>query len=257
VTVRRRELLGVPFAMVDYAGAMDVMDELIATRTPGYVCAAAVHVLIEAQRDPLALRALRQATLVVPDGMPLVWAANALGERLSDRVYGPDLMWAYLDRCAHHGHRVFLLGGRDEDPDALAHLEARYAAAFPGLVVAGRSTSPFRPLTAAEEDEQAARIEAAAPDVVGVGLGAPRQEKWMSRMRPRLSAPVLAGVGAAFDFHAGLVPQAPRWMQRRGLEWAYRLGREPQRLWRRYARTNPEFVARFAVQWARSRARAR
>ena len=144
---------------------------------------------------------------------------------------------------------------RQCDPEALALLQARLRERFPGLIIAGGYSPPFRELTAAEEDSAIAAIDASGAKVVWVGTGQPKQERWMARMRPRLSAPLLVGVGAAFDFHAGLIPQAPAWMQRNGLEWVYRLSREPRRLWRRYARYNPRFVVGFAGQYVRERRR--
>jgi N-acetylglucosaminyldiphosphoundecaprenol N-acetyl-beta-D-mannosaminyltransferase len=147
---------------------------------------------------------------------------------------------------------MFLYGGRT--PAALELLERRLSERFPGLVIAGAWWPPFRELTDREEDEVAAAIDRSGAEVVWVGTGQPKQERWMLRMRPRLQAPLLVGVGAAFDFHAGLVPQAPRWMQRSGLEWAYRLAREPRRLWRRYARYNPRFLVQVGRQLARERA---
>jgi N-acetylglucosaminyldiphosphoundecaprenol N-acetyl-beta-D-mannosaminyltransferase len=165
-------------------------------------------------------------------------------------------MEAACARAARTGRRFYLYGGRSQG--ALAELTRRLRHRHPGLQIAGGHAPPFRPLTPDEEDEVVADIERARPDVVWVGLGVPKQEKWMARMRPRLSAPVLVGVGAAFDFHAGLVPQAPAHMQRLGLEWLFRLIQEPRRLWRRYLHYNPRFVTGFARQYAQHlRARAR
>jgi N-acetylglucosaminyldiphosphoundecaprenol N-acetyl-beta-D-mannosaminyltransferase len=206
-----------------------------------------------ARRDEEMRRAVRGATLVVPDGMPLVWAANMLGERLEGRVYGPELMSRHLARSARRGHRVWLYGGRDAG--ALGALERALRRDHPGLEIAGGWAPPYRPLTDTEERELAARINADRPDVLWVGIGQPKQDKWMARMRDRLEVPVMVGIGAAFDFHAGLVPQAPRWMQDRGLEWLYRLSREPRRLGPRYLRHNPAFVAAFARQLLRERGR--
>ena len=248
-----RSVLGVPLAMTDYEGAMDAMDGLVARRERGYVCAVAVHAVMVAQDDPELRAALLGSTLTVPDGMPLVWAANRLGERLADRVYGPGLMDRYCARCAEKGHRVWLYGGRDEP--ALAQLTDALQRRHPGIEIAGRWSPPFRPQTPEEEDEVARRIDADRPDVVWVGTGVPRQEKWMARMRPRLEAPVLCAVGAAFDFLAGRVPQAPDWMQRRGLEWAFRMAQEPRRLVPRYLYYNPRFalaVARQLVEQSRT-----
>jgi N-acetylglucosaminyldiphosphoundecaprenol N-acetyl-beta-D-mannosaminyltransferase len=249
--VPKRDLLGVPIALVDYARAMDVMDGMIARRERGYLCAVPVHPLMAARHDPELRAALLGASLAVPDGKPLVWALRMLGERLPDRVYGPELTARYCARSARRGHRIWLYGA--ETPEALEELVQILERRYPGIAIAGGWSPPHRPLTEAEEDEVAARINGDRADVVWVGLGAPKQEKWMARMRPRLDAPVLAGVGAAFDFLAGRKRQAPAWMQERGLEWVFRLSQEPRRLLPRYLRYNPAFVAAFARQWARER----
>ncbi len=251
VGVRTREILGVPIAMIDYEGAMDVMDRMIAIRERGYVCAVAVHAVTVAQDDPEMEAALRRSTLTVPDGMPLVWAANMLGEDLPNRVYGPELMRRYNDRCAAQGHRVWLYGGRDQG--SLVQLALNLRRKHPGIRIVGGYSPPFRPLDDEERDWVVHDINRSKADVVWVGTGQPKQEIWMREMRPLLEAPMLIGVGAAFDFHAGLVPQAPSWMQNVGLEWVYRLSKEPRRLWRRYARYNPRFVAGFARQYTQAR----
>ncbi len=252
--VRTRDLLDVPVAMVDYEAAIGVMDKLVDTREKGYVCAAPVHALMEARRDAEMLAALRGSTLVVPDGMPLVWAANLLGEKLADRVYGPELMLRYSDRCAERGHRVWLYGGRDQG--SLVQLALSMRRRHPGIQVVGGYSPPFRALTAEEERATADEINQAQPDVLWVGIGVPKQEKWMAHMRDRLEVPVMCGVGAAFDFHAGRISMAPRWMQDRGLEWIYRTLQEPKRLLPRYLHTNPRFVAAFARQYLAERGRS-
>ena len=246
-------MLGAWLAVSDYEGVLDWMQEMIAAGARGYVTAAAVNLVMTAREDPEAAAALAGATLATPDGMPLVWALKALGHRSATRIYGPDLMAAFCARAARSGTPIYLYGGRDAE--ALALLQARLRERFPGLVIAGAHSPPFRPLSEAEREQDAERIDASGASVVWVGTGQPKQEKWMLEMRSRLQAPLLVGVGAAFDFHAGLVSQAPRWMQRSGLEWVYRLSREPRRLWRRYARYNPRFVAGFAAQYARHLAR--
>lgn len=251
--IARRELLGVPIALVDYERAMDTMDAIVDGGAHGYVCAIAVHALMASRHDPELHAALEQASLVVPDGRPLVWALNALGERLPDRVYGPELMARYCARAVQRAHRVWLYGGAT--PAALDALERTLHERFPGIVIAGRHSPPHRPLRSDEEEEIAARIDGDRADVVFVGLGAPKQEKWMARMRDRLDVPVMVGVGAAFDFHAGRVSMAPVWMQERGLEWIYRTSQEPRRLLGRYLSTNPRFVAAFAHQYLRERRR--
>jgi N-acetylglucosaminyldiphosphoundecaprenol N-acetyl-beta-D-mannosaminyltransferase len=166
-------------------------------------------------------------------------------------VYGPDLMDRFCARAARRGHRIWLYGGATEE--ALDELVGALESRHPGLQIAGRWSPPHRPLTSEEEGDVARRIDADRPDVVWVGLGVPKQELWMARMRPRLQAPVLAGVGAAFDFLAGRKRQAPAWMQARGLEWLFRLSQEPLRLLPRYLRYNPAFVAAFARQYVRER----
>jgi N-acetylglucosaminyldiphosphoundecaprenol N-acetyl-beta-D-mannosaminyltransferase len=244
-------VLGVPIAVADYDATMDWMDAMVRSRGRGYICVAATHTVMVCQEDPEARGAVLGASLVVPDGQPLVWAINALGHSLSDRVYGPDLMLRHCERAAAAGTRIYLYGGRNQG--ALVQLTLNLRRLFGGLRVVGGWSPPHRELTDAELDDVAAEINRSGADVVWVGIGVPKQEKWMAAMRPRLEAPVLVGVGAAFDFHAGLVPQAPAWMQRSGLEWAFRLAQEPRRLWRRYLRYNPRFVTGFARQWLRER----
>jgi N-acetylglucosaminyldiphosphoundecaprenol N-acetyl-beta-D-mannosaminyltransferase len=254
--VPRREILGIPIAMTDYAEAMDVMDGMVARRERGYVCAVAVHAVMVSQHDEEMRRAVTGSTLTVPDGMPLVWAANLLGEDLRNRVYGPELMDRYCARSAERGHRIWLYGGRDQG--SLMQLALNLRRRHPGIEIVGGYSPPFRPLTGEEEDAIVEQINEAQADVVWVGVGVPKQEKWMAHMRSRLEAPVLCGVGAAFDFHAGRISQAPPWMQERGLEWIYRIAQEPRRLLPRYLSYNPQFVAAFARQLVRERlARAR
>jgi N-acetylglucosaminyldiphosphoundecaprenol N-acetyl-beta-D-mannosaminyltransferase len=241
------EVLGVPLALTDYERTIEWMDATIATGQRGYICVAAVHTVMACQEDRELRDAVLGSDLTVPDGQPLVWAMNALGHDLSSRVYGPDLMARYCERAALTGARMFLYGGRNQG--ALVQLALNLRTRYPGLNIVGGYAPPFRALTAEEEDFVLDEINRSQADVVWVGIGVPKQEKWMAAMRGRLRAPVLVGVGAAFDFHAGLVSQAPRWMQSMGLEWAYRLLQEPGRLWRRYLRYNPLFVAGFLRQW--------
>jgi N-acetylglucosaminyldiphosphoundecaprenol N-acetyl-beta-D-mannosaminyltransferase len=252
---RRAEILGIPLAVSDYEQVMDWMDAMVAAGERGYVTAAAVNLVMNAQENPATMEAVMAATLAVPDGMPLVWALRALGHADATRVYGPDLMAGYCARAAHTGMRMYLYGGRgDAERELLAE---RLRERYPGLRIVGGASPPFTPLTLEQDERLLADIDASGAQIVWVGTGQPKQEQWMHRMRPRLRAPLLIGVGAAFDFHAGLVRQAPPWMGRNGLEWAYRLSREPGRLWRRYARYNPRFVIGFARQYSRHRHRSR
>lgn len=245
-------VLGIPLAVTDYDRTLDWIDAAVAAGHRGYLCVAATHTVMAAREDPELRAAVNGADFTVPDGQPLVWALNLLGHRLTDRVYGPDLMDRACARAARTGQRFYLYGGRN--PGALAQLARNLRLRHPGLQIVGGHVPPFRELTAEEERAVAADVRRSGADVVWVGIGVPKQEKWMARMRPRLDAPVLIGVGAAFDFHAGLVPQAPARMQRLGLEWLFRLVQEPRRLWRRYLRYNPRFVTGFARQYLRHRA---
>jgi N-acetylglucosaminyldiphosphoundecaprenol N-acetyl-beta-D-mannosaminyltransferase len=245
------EILGVPLALADYERTMDWIDETVAAGGSATLSAAAVHLVMVAQEDETTRKAVSDVSLVVPDGQPLVWALKALGHEQATRVYGPDLMAKYCERSAGNGTRMYLYGGRNQG--ALVELALKLRRRYPGLQIVGGYSPPFRPLTDEERDWVAHDINRSKADVVWVGTGQPKQEIWMREMRPLLKAPMLIGVGAAFDFHAGLVPQAPTWMQNLGLEWVYRLSKEPRRLWRRYARYNPRFVAGFARQYSASR----
>lgn len=251
--IAQAPLLGLPLALTDYDRVLDWIDAAVAAGAREYICVAAVHTVMEARDDDALAAAVAGSAFTVPDGQPLVWALRALGHDIDERVYGPELMARACARAARTGQRHYLYGGRDQA--ALFQLTQRLRQRHPGLRIVGGYAPPFRDLSERELDAIAADINRARPDVVWVGIGVPKQEKWMAAMRDRIEAPVLVGVGAAFDFHAGIVPQAPGWMQRNGLEWAFRLMQEPRRLWKRYARHNPRFVAGFARQWAAARLR--
>jgi N-acetylglucosaminyldiphosphoundecaprenol N-acetyl-beta-D-mannosaminyltransferase len=240
------DVLGVPLALTDYDGAMDWIDAMVAARQRGYVCVCNVHTVMASAEDPALQSALMGSSVNVPDGQPLVWALNLLGNGLDDRVYGPELMARHCARAASSGQRLYLYGGRNQG--ALVQLALNLRQRYPGVRIVGGYSPPHRPLNPEERQAVIKEINGSRADVVWVGIGVPKQEKWMAEMRQDLDAPVLVGVGAAFDFHAGLVPQAPGWLQVSGLEWAYRLAHEPRRLWRRYTRYNPRFVGAFARQ---------
>ena len=240
------DVLGVPLGLTDYESALDWIDQSVTARQRGYVCVCNVHAVMASAEDPGLRSALLGSSVNVPDGQPLVWALNLLGHALDARVYGPELMARHCARAAQSGQRLYLYGGRNQG--ALVQLALNLRQRYPGVRIVGGYSPPHRPLTPDEHEAVIAEINNSHADVVWVGIGVPKQEKWMAEMRPRLDAPVLAGVGAAFDFHAGLVPQAPNWLQESGLEWAYRLVHEPRRLWRRYLRYNPRFVYAFARQ---------
>ncbi len=245
------DVLGVPLALTDYARTMDWIDATVQEGGKGYVCVAAVHTVMVCQEDAELREAVLNSDLTVPDGQPLVWAMNALGHQLPSRVYGPELMARYCERAAKTGSRIFLYGGSNQG--ALVQLALNLRRRYPGVRIVGGYAPPFRALTDEEEAAVINEINGSGADVVWVGIGVPKQEKWMAAMRDKLDAPVLIGVGAAFDFHAGRVAQAPNWIQAMGMEWAFRLSREPRRLWRRYATYNPLFVWGFVRQWVRRR----
>lgn len=200
---------------------------------------------MECRRNERVRQAVNRAGLAAPDGMPLVWLSKWKSRQPVNRVYGPDFMLALCERSAARGYSHYFYGGVTGVPELLA---ARLQARFPGLRIAGAHSPPFRPLTAAEDADIIAEINRAGPDIIWVGLGTPKQDLWMAAQRAQLRAPVLIGVGAAFDFHTGRLPQAPGWMQHSGLEWLFRLWQEPRRLWYRYLVYNPLFVLSVLAQ---------
>jgi len=244
----RVSILGVGIHAVNPDEAVDRIEEFAANGGGHYVCVSNVHTVMMGLRDAEFRRITNEADLAVPDGMPLAWLARWHGHDQRDRVYGPDLMLACCERSLESGSSHYFYGGEPGVPDLLAEkLQAR----FPGLNVAGCYSPPFRPLTPEEDEEVVAMINDSGADVVWVGLGAPKQERWMAEHVERLKAAVLVGVGAAFPFHTGTVKQAPKWMQQCGLEWLFRLCIEPRRLWRRYLLNNPLFILLTICQLSR------
>jgi N-acetylglucosaminyldiphosphoundecaprenol N-acetyl-beta-D-mannosaminyltransferase len=238
--VPRVDVLGVHVSAIDMAQAVAEVARWIDDGERHYVCVTGVHGVMESQRDPNLAHIHNTSGLTTPDGMPMVWAGHRAGARHMTRVYGPDLMLELCAMAAERGWSSYFYGGRESVAELLAE---RLATRFPGLKVVGTWSPPFRPLTPEEDAEVVERINEARPDLVWVGLSTPKQERWMAAHVGRLNAAALLGVGAAFDIHAGLLPQAPPLLQRSGLEWSYRLLREPKRLWRRYLQSNPRFVA--------------
>lgn len=246
----RVNILGVGISPLTRAKALATIEDWIARDERQYVCVSGIHGVMESQRDG-RLRAIHNAAgMVTPDGMPLVWLSRLKGFDHVERVYGPDLLLDCCTRSVTTGYRHFFYGG---GAGVAERLIERLQARFPGLQVVGGYSPPFRSLSPEEDAEEVRLINAARPDVVWVGLSTPKQERWMWEHRDRLTAPVLVGVGAAFDFHAGLKRQASPWMQRNGLEWLFRLWEEPRRLWRRYLRNNPLFVWHIVLQSLRVR----
>lgn len=239
-----REILGIRVNVTNYRQACELISHWAKNNTSCYVIAANVHVIMTGywQKDYQTI--LKDAKLVTADGMPLVWGLQLLGAKQASRVYGPDLMLA----CCHHAAElsipIYLYGGTES---MLAKLENNLKQKFPQLVVAGSHSPPFHELTVTEETLDVERIVASGAKIVFLGLGCPKQEKWMARQLNKLPA-VMLGVGAAFSFHSKEISQAPRWMMKLGLEWFYRLSKEPQRLWKRYLINNPAFLVLFGFQ---------
>lgn len=240
----RFPVVDVRISALTFDHALALIDGWVARRERHYVNVCTTHTVLECHDSPELAAIVNQAGMATPDGMPLVWLGRLRGHPV-ERVYGPDLLLAVCDRGQARCYRHFFYGGAEGVAETLAD---RLRARFPQLLVAGTYCPPFRPLTATEERDVAARINASSADIVWVGLGTPKQDYWVARFRPLLTAPVLVAVGAAFDFHAGRVRQAPRWMQRTGLEWLFRLTQDPRRLWRRYVLGNPRFVFLIARQ---------
>jgi N-acetylglucosaminyldiphosphoundecaprenol N-acetyl-beta-D-mannosaminyltransferase len=241
----RINVLGVGISAINLQQAIDEIEGWIRSGAQRYVNVCTVQTVMECQRAPALRTIVNRSGLSTPDGMPLVWLSHWHGHQSAGRVYGPDLMLALCDRSAATGHRHFFYGG---SPGVAPLLVQRLTHRFPGLRVTGHHSPPFRPADAPEDPAVLDAINAAQPDIVWVGLGTPKQDYWIARHRAQLNAPVLIAIGAAFDFHAGLLRQAPGWMQRRGMEWLFRLIQEPRRLAFRYLVYNPLFIARTAQQ---------
>jgi exopolysaccharide biosynthesis WecB/TagA/CpsF family protein len=246
----RFPVAGVLVSRTDYAEATATIIRAAEARQPLVVAATSVHGVATAATQPAFRAILNQFELVTPDGQPVRWALNALhGAGLAERVYGPTLMLRVCEAAARAQLSVYCYGGRQ---DVLERLVERLPERVPGLRVAGFRSPPFRPLSVAEREAELADIRASGADIVFVGLGCPKQEVWAHAHRAELGRPLVC-VGAAFDFHAGTLRQAPAWMQARGLEWLFRLLMEPRRLWRRYAKAIPIFVVAVAAQYVGDR----
>jgi N-acetylglucosaminyldiphosphoundecaprenol N-acetyl-beta-D-mannosaminyltransferase len=241
----RIDLLGVQISAINMRQAVSAIETWICDQQPQYVCVTSAAAGMDCHDQPRLKPIFNASGLTTPDGMMVVWWLHWCGQRQVERVYGPDLMLAVCQRSLEVGWRHYFYGGA---PGVAGDLAVALQARFPGLQVAGGYSPPFGPLSVDEDRAISAQIAASQADIVWVGLGAPRQELWMSEHCGRVGAPVLVGVGAAFDFLSGRKRQAPRWVQRGGLEWLFRLLSEPRRLWRRYVLGYPRFVALVAWQ---------
>lgn len=235
---QRLPVLGVPIDALDWPEALARIAGWAARRESRTVYLCNVHSVVTARSEPAFGAAVQGSDLATPDGAPVAWLMRRLARNGQPRINGPDLMWRYCAEAAHRDESIYLYGG---SPQSLQGLQQRLRTAFPGLRIAGAHSPPFRPLTADEDEAVVREIVASGAGTVWVGLGCPKQELWMAAHRDRIPA-VLIGVGAAFDYHAGTLQRAPLWMQAAGLEWLYRLRKEPRRLWRRYLHTNSVFV---------------
>jgi len=247
-----RWILGTRVDAASYEDATRQIVEWAGRAESRYVCAANVHMLMEAYDDASFREAVNRAALVAPDGMPLVWVMRLLGVKNQQRVYGPELTLRVARAASERGIAVGLYGGA---PQTLARLSNNLQQRFPGLKIAHAFSPPFRSLTAEEDAQATDEIIRSGARILFVGLGCPKQERWMAAHQGRLPA-VMLGVGAAFDIHAGEKPQAPAWMRSAGLEWLFRLASEPRRLWRRYVYHNPRFVILVLLQLLRKKNRA-
>lgn len=248
--IKRRRLvnvLGNPIDVLSHDAALNRMAYWARRRESRYVCITNAHSLVTATQEPDFAEVIRRADMATSDGVSVTWMLRWQGAPQQQRLTGPDLMWQYCERAAARGEKLFLYGSSEA---TLERLQTRLREAFPGLVIAGALSPPFRPLTPEEDEAQVRQINESGASTVWVGLGCPKQERWMAAHRGRIHA-VMVGVGAAFDFHAGTVQRAPVWMQDRGLEWLHRVLSEPRRLWRRYLVTNTLFVVKAARQMVR------
>lgn len=249
-SIESTDILGVRISALNMNLAVQTIENWIEKRESHYVCICTVHTIMECQRSEALKQTVNAAGLRTPDGMPLVWLSRRAGHSQVSRVYGPDLMLELCRRSASAGTRHFFYGG---GPGVAELLVDRLTDRFPDLNVAGIHTPGMLESGELEARETIDKINASRADIVWVGLGAPKQDWWVANHRTLLDAPVLIAVGAAFDFHSGKIAQAPGWMQRNGLEWLFRLSRDPRRLWRRYVLDNSRFVIRLVLAAGRSR----
>jgi len=247
-TTARINVLGVGISAISLDMAVAGVRRALEKKEKGYICVTGVHGVSEAQSDPELRQILNRAFLCTPDGMPLVWMGWLHGQKHMTRVYGPDLMLAVMALSEQMGWRHFFYGGA---AGTARKLREKLLERFPKLQVAGTYEPPFRPLNEQEQAALQEMIRQTRPDAIWVGLSTPKQERFMAASLPKLDATLMFGGGAAFDFLAGTARQAPRWMQRSGLEWLFRLCCEPRRLWKRYVKNNPLFVARVFCQLTR------
>lgn len=233
------DILGVRISAINIGIASAVIEDAITKRNKIYVCVCPVSTIMECRKDENVLHSVNSADLATPDGMPVVWLGRLSGNKDISRVYGPDLMLKICCASQKKGYRNYFYGS---SPQVLEGLQKRLKILFPGLSITGLYSPPFRELSGEEDKEIIRIINNSNSDVLWVGLGSPKQDLWMRMHRDVINVPVIIGVGAAFDFISGSKKQAPKWMQRGGLEWLFRLICEPRRLWKRYLIGNVSFL---------------
>lgn len=248
----RFPVLSIGINAVTLSQTVLIIDSWIRRKEKHYINVCTVHTALECYDSPDLAGVVNRSGLSVPDGMPLVWLGKLRRLRMG-RVYGPDLMLSVCQYGQTRGYRHFFYGST---PDVISKLENNLSKSFPDIRIAGRYSPPFTALSGREKQDVAAIVNHSQADIVWVGLGTPKQDHWVGEFRSRLNAPVLIAVGAAFDFHAGTLKQAPRWMMSCGLEWFFRLVMEPKRLWKRYIFGNPIFIFLTARQLAREALRS-
>jgi len=246
----RVNILGVGVSAISLDEAVRKTEEFLSGDTQGYICITGVHGIMEAQTDNELRRILNRSLLTTPDGMPTVWLGKAGGFKNMTRVYGPDYMLSICGRSHDRGYRHFLYGGK---PGVAEELRAELMRRFPGIQIVGTFTPPFRPLNQQEEDELKSQLEDSRADILWCGLSTPKQERFMALYQNRLPIQLMVGVGAAFDLLSGNLSEAPDWMKNAGLQWLYRLIKEPRRLWRRYLGNNPRFAWLTFLQFSKLR----
>jgi N-acetylglucosaminyldiphosphoundecaprenol N-acetyl-beta-D-mannosaminyltransferase len=238
MNLQKAFVLGVPINTISWSDVLAKISNWSSSKESRVMCICNVHSVVTATQDAEFRKVVNEADMATPDGAPVAWMLRRLGYVDQQRINGPDLMWRYCEQAQHRDESIFFYGSTEK---TLAALKFKLLAAFPSLKIAGAISPPFRALTAEEDAAIVEQINSSGAGVVWVSLGCPKQELWMAAHRGRINA-VMVGVGAAFDYHAGTIKRAPKWMQDAGFEWLYRLLSEPRRLWKRYLVTNTLFI---------------
>jgi N-acetylglucosaminyldiphosphoundecaprenol N-acetyl-beta-D-mannosaminyltransferase len=247
---RRVNVLGVGVDPTTMSETLELIERHLNGDKKGYICVTGVHGIMEAQKNPDLRNVINSSLTTIPDGRPSVWVGWLGGFRQMQQVTGPNLMLELCARSVAKGYTHFLYGG---GPGIADELKRALQERFPGLVVAGTYTPPFRPLSTVEERGLISRVATLKPDIFWIGLSTPKQEHFMAKFLPKLDTKLMLGVGAAFDIHTGRIADAPEWLKKTGLQWLHRLAQDPKRLWKRYLTNNPRFLYLITMQLLRIR----